>query len=93
MLNFGPLTDAEGAQKVAKRLMAQYTQNNATHISENNISMIMHDIYKSIGIDAKLKQEDYKEYFKILDANEDGYVTVNDLEELAIKYLTGGSSS
>ena len=50
---------------------------------------MMIDAYKSMSKGFNPSKADVDTYFKILDRNGDGRVTLQDIEAIAVKYLVG----
>lgn len=81
------LTDKEHAMNVGKRLFEYYDKDKSSKIDEHEISNMMSDIYNCIGISFKPKDQDIKEFKDILDSDNDGKVSVMDIQSLMVKYL------
>ncbi|KRX02884.1 hypothetical protein PPERSA_04087 [Pseudocohnilembus persalinus] len=91
-LTVGGLTDREGARAIAKKLFESYKQDSKDELKKNDISPMMVDAYKCMQKGFNPSKADVETYFQVLDRNSDGRVTLQDLEQLAIKYLVGDNS-
>ena len=88
LVNSG-LTDIEGARNVARKILDTYDRDRNGHIDSIEVVPMIVDAYKSFNRVFSPSRADIESYLKILDRNGDGRVTIQDLEDLCTKYLTG----
>lgn len=81
------LTNEKHAKSLANHFFQYYNKQNKQYIDNFDLSIILIDIYKSIGIDYEPKEQDLEEYKKILDIDRDGKITKEDVEKLMIRFL------
>ena len=86
---FGGITDLEGAKQVARRLFEQYDRDRNGLLDSIEVAPMMVDAYRAMNKGFNPSKADVDTYSRILDRNNDGKVTLQDLEELAVKYLVG----
>jgi Ca2+-binding EF-hand superfamily protein len=87
MVNAG-LTDRAGAKNVAKRILDTYDRGSDGVIDSIEVVPMIVDAYKSFNRVFSPSRADIESYLKVLDRNGDGKVTIQDLEDLCVKYLT-----
>lgn len=87
LVNSG-LTDREGAKNVARRILDTYDRDRNGVIDSLEVTPMIVDAYKSFNRVFAPSRSDIESYLKILDRNGDGKVTLSDLEDLCVKYLT-----
>jgi Ca2+-binding EF-hand superfamily protein len=87
LVNSG-LTDRQGAKNVAKRILDTYDRDSNGVIDSIEVVPMIVDAYKSFNRVFSPSRADIESYLKVLDRNGDGRVTIQDLEELCMKYLT-----
>ncbi len=83
----GGVCDLAGAKAVARSIIEQYDRNGKGWIYINEVPSMMVDAYRSINKGFNPSQADSETYHKVLDKDSDGKVTLQDLEELSVKYL------
>jgi Ca2+-binding EF-hand superfamily protein len=88
LVNSG-LTDPEGARSVARKILETYDRDRNGHIDSIEVVPMIVDAYKSFNRVFSPSRADIESYLKVLDRNGDGRVTLQDLEDLCTKYLTG----
>ena len=88
LVNSG-LTDPEGARNVARKILDTYDRDRNGHIDSIEVVPMIVDAYKSFNRVFSQSRADIESYLKVPDRNGDGRVTIQDLEELCMKYLTG----
>jgi hypothetical protein len=88
LVNSG-LTDMEGAKNVARKILDTYDRDRNGHIDSIEVVPMIVDAYKSFNRVFSPSRADIESYLKVLDRNGDGRVTIQDLEDLCNKYLTG----
>ncbi|CAD8078073.1 unnamed protein product [Paramecium primaurelia] len=86
-LNLG-LTDVEGAKAVARRLFDTYDRDRNGQIDNVEVVPMIVDVYKSFNRIFSPARGDIDSFYKVLDRNQDGKITYQDLEDLCIRYLT-----
>lgn len=87
---FGGITDLEGAKSVARRIFETYDRDRNGLLDSIEVAPMMVDAYRAMNKGFNPSKADVDTYSRILDRNNDGKVTLQDIEELAIKYLVGG---
>lgn len=92
LVNSG-LTDMDGARNVARKILDTYDRDRNGHIDSIEVVPMIVDAYKSFNRMFSPSRADIESYLKVLDRNGDGRVTIQDLEDLCAKYLTGRWSS
>ena len=86
---FGGITDLEGAKLVARRIFDQYDRDRNGLLDSIEVAPMMVDAYRAMNKGFNPSKADVDTYSRILDRNNDGKVTLQDIEELAVKYLVG----
>ena len=89
-VSFGGLTDLEGAKAVARRLFDTYDRDRDQSINNVEVVPMIVDSYRAFNRNFTPSKGDIDAYFKVLDRNKDGRVTLQDIETLCIKYLVAG---
>lgn len=84
---FTNLIDEDGAEFLARRVLQFYDVDKNGHIDAGEIKAILKDIYKIIGRTYEPTEKDVKELAAVLDKNNDGIITAEDIETCALKYL------
>ena len=77
----------DNAKNLAKRLFEYYNKDQSGDIEDYEISAMMSDVYRAIGKNFTPTDEDIKQYIQVVDHDQDGKVTLRDLEQMLIKYL------
>ena len=86
------LTDEETSNNIARRLMEQYDRSRTGTIDRNGSVPMLLDTYRKMNNrTANPSSQEIDGFFKVLDKNRDGRVTLPDLEALCRKYLVNGS--
>ena len=88
-LAFGGITDIEGARQIARRIFETYDRDRNGLLDSIEVAPMMVDAYRAMNKGFNPSKADVDTYSRILDRNNDGRVTLQDLEDLAIKYLVG----
>jgi len=83
----GGLTDTENAKNLARRMFKLYNKDLSGTIDDFEIGPMISDVYRAIGKEYNPTQEDIHQYIQTVDFDKDGKVSVQDLEQLLIKYL------
>ena len=78
LINSG-LTDREGAKSVARRILDTYDRDRNGVIDSIEVVPMIVDAYKSFNRVFSPSRADIESYLKILDRNNDGRVTIQDL--------------
>lgn len=86
---FGGITDIDGAKQVARRIFEQYDRDRNGLLDGIEVAPMMVDAYRAMNKGFNPSKADVDTYSRILDRNNDGRVTLQDIEDLAIKYLVG----
>lgn len=86
---FGGITDIDGAKQVARRIFEQYDRDRNGLLDGIEVAPMMVDAYRAMNKGFNPSKADVDTYSRILDRNNDGKVTLQDIEDLAIKYLVG----
>mmetsp|Transcript_133656 Transcript_133656/g.198677 ORF Transcript_133656/g.198677 Transcript_133656/m.198677 type:complete len:85 (+) Transcript_133656:129-383(+) len=81
----------EGALAVAKRVFAQYDKDSNGLLDSIEVAPMMVDAYRAMNKGFNPSRADVDTYSRILDKDNDGRVTLKDIEDIAIKYLVGDS--
>lgn len=89
---FGGITDLEGAKQAARRIFEQYDRDHNGLLDTIEVAPMMVDAYRAMNKGFNPSKADVDTYSRILDRNNDGRVTLQDIEDLAIKYLVGDLS-
>lgn len=89
-LPFGGITDQEGAKAVARKLFESYDKDRNGVLDKFEVGPMMVDAYKSINKGFNPSAADLETYLRVLDKDNDGRVTYQDIEAIAMKYLVGG---
>ena len=82
------ITTVEGAKNVAQRLMNLYDKDRDGNLNFSEVQPMMQGVYKAMRENYEPKPQDIKGFQDVLDNNGDGLITLSDLEQLAIQYLT-----
>ena len=86
---FGGITDLEGAKSVARRIFETYDRDRNGLLDSIEVAPMMVDAYRAMNKGFNPSKADVDTYSRILDRNNDGKITLQDIEELAVKYLVG----
>ena len=89
-VSFAGLTDLEGAKAVARRLFDTYDRDRDQSINNVEVVPMIVDSYRAFNRNFTPSKGDIDAYFKVLDRNKDGRVSLQDIETLCIKYLVAG---
>ena len=80
--------DIEGARSLARRIFDAYDRDKSGAIESYEIGQMMTDTYKSINKSFVPSQYDIDTYIKVLDKDNDGKVTLSDIEGMVMKLMT-----
>ena len=83
---FGGITDIEGAKAVARRIFEQYDKDRNGLLDTVEVAPMMSDAYRAMNKGFNPSRADVDTYSRILDRNNDGRVTLQDVEEWAIRF-------
>ena len=87
---FSGLTDLEGAKAVARRLFDTYDRDRDGSISNVEVVPMIVDSYRAFNRNFTPSKGDIDAYFKVLDRNKDNRVSLQDIENICIRYLVAG---
>ena len=87
--SYSNVSDLENAKLIAKRLFEAYDKDKSTQIENYEITPMLQDTYRYMNKAFNPSKNDIESYFKVLDRNGDGRVTLADVENLVIRYLVG----
>jgi Ca2+-binding EF-hand superfamily protein len=79
--------DYESAKLLAKKIFEIYDKDKSGAIESYEIGEMMVDTYKSINKLFNPSQYDIETYMKIMDKDQDGRVTLRDVEAMVIKMM------
>ncbi|EGR32162.1 hypothetical protein IMG5_094250 [Ichthyophthirius multifiliis] len=85
----GALCSEENARIVAKRIFEQYDRSRKGNIDVNDGSYMIADAYKAINKQFSANPQYASSYYRVIDVNQDGQATIQDIESLCLKYLCG----
>ena len=69
--------------------MDLYDRNRDQKIDRTESVPILVDVYRNFSIQFNPNTQDIDSFYKVLDTDNDKQVTIQDLENLCIRYLTG----
>ena len=78
--SYGGLSDIDNAKRIAKRIFDLYDNDRSGAIENYEIHHMMRDAYKTINKSFEPSQADVESYIDVLDRDNDGRVTLNDIE-------------
>ena len=82
-------TDIESAKAIARKIFETYDRDRSTILENYEISPLLQDVYKSMNRSFTPSRLDVESYARVLDRNGDGKVTLQDIENLCVRYLVG----
>ncbi|EGR29580.1 hypothetical protein IMG5_152910, partial [Ichthyophthirius multifiliis] len=88
----GALTDPDNAKAVAKRLFEQYDRSRKGRIDANDSLSMIQDTYKYLNTQINLNIDYSNSYQRVIDTNGDKQCTIEDIENLCMKYLCGAET-
>jgi len=88
-LNTSAQSDIESAKAIARKIFEIYDRDRSTVLENHEISPLLTDVYKSMNRNFTPSKLDVESYARVLDRNGDGRVTLQDVENLCIRYLVG----
>jgi len=86
---YGGLSDIDNAKRIAKRIFDMYDNDHSGAIEAYEIHHMMRDAYKTINKSFEPSKADIDSYIDVLDRDNDGRVTLSDIEQLVIRFLVG----
>ena len=87
--SYGGLSDIDNAKRIAKRIFDLYDNDRSGAIEHYEIHHMMRDAYKTINKSFEPSKADVDSYIDVLDRDNDGRVTLSDIEQLVIRFLVG----
>ena len=88
-LNNSAQSDIESAKAIARKIFEIYDRDRSTVLENHEISPLLTDVYKSMNRNFTPSKLDVESYARVIDRNGDGRVTLQDVENLCIRYLVG----
>ncbi len=85
----GGLSDLDNAKRIARRIFDLYDNDKSGAIESYEIHHMMRDAYKTINKSFEPSKADIDSYIEVLDRDNDGRVTLADIEQLVIRFLVG----
>ena len=79
--------DYESAKLLAKKIFEIYDKDKSGVIESYEIGEMMVDTYKSINKLFNPSQYDIETYMKIMDKDQDGRITLRDIEAMVVKMM------
>lgn len=80
------ICDRDSSKEAARALFQRYSGRNGS-IDNSEVSSMLVDLYRGINKGFNPSQGDIESYFRALDQDNDGRVTLEDIERLAFRYL------
>ena len=80
--------EVEQAKKLAKKIMQTYDKNRKGIIQRKEIIKMIMDGYKPLDTCHQPSETEIQSYMNVLDKDGDGKITLTDLEDTCIRYLT-----
>ena len=87
--SYSNVSDLENARLIAKRLFEFYDKDRSGQVENYEITPMLQDTYRHMNKAFNPSKNDIESYFKVLDRNGDGRITLADVENLVIRYLVG----
>ena len=85
----GGLTDQDTCKNLAKRLFDLYDKDSSNSLEEVECGPMIADVYKTIGRNYQVDDEDRRCMMEVLDPDKKGYATLEDFEKIMKKFLCG----
>ncbi|EGR28001.1 hypothetical protein IMG5_185030 [Ichthyophthirius multifiliis] len=82
-------SEIENAKFVARRIFENYDKGKKGYLELQDLDPMVKDAYQSFHIDYYGQNNHIETYKSVLDTNNDGRVTYQDIENLCLKYLCG----
>eukprot|EP01015_Nassula_variabilis_P019040 TRINITY_DN3176_c0_g1_i3.p1 TRINITY_DN3176_c0_g1~~TRINITY_DN3176_c0_g1_i3.p1 ORF type:complete len:214 (+),score=72.84 TRINITY_DN3176_c0_g1_i3:66-707(+) len=83
------VSDLDNAKAIARRIFDTYDRDRNGVIDPHEIPAMMSDAYKTINKAFTPSKADVDSYIKVLDRDNDGRVTLPDIEQVVIRFLLG----
>ena len=80
--------ERNASRKLARILLKTYDKDRDGKLNEKEVSSMMIDGYKSVNPYYKPSKVERESYMKMLDKNNDGRITLEDLEESCMRFLS-----
>ena len=87
--SYSNISDLDNAKLIARRLFELYDKDKSSLIEGYEITPMLQDTYRYMNRAFNPSKLDIDSYFRVLDRNGDGKVTLGDLESLCVRYLVG----
>ena len=87
--SYSNISDLDNAKAIARRLFELYDKDKSSLIEGYEITPMLQDTYRYMNRAFNPSKLDVDSYFRVLDRNGDGRVTLGDLESLCVRYLVG----
>lgn len=88
LINTG-LTDVDGARQIASNLFNFYNRDGSSGIDSVKVTPMLGNAYRVFNSDYNPQKDDVNSFFQTLDVDRNSKVTLDDLENLCVRYLTG----
>ena len=88
VVNKPSLEERNASKKLAKILMRTYDKDRDGKLNEKEVSSMMIDGYKPINPYYRPSKVERDSYMKMLDKNNDGKITIEDLEDSCVRFIT-----
>jgi len=72
---------------VATRLFRMFDLNNDNYITESEVTNLLNETYRQVGMSYQPRAEDVKHWMSMADTNSDGRVSLEEYTELVLKSL------
>ena len=82
---FGGITDYDGAKEIARKVFSLYDKDHDGILDISELPPMMSDAYRAMNKSFSPSRTDSESYFRLLDRDGDGRITLKDLEELAVR--------
>jgi len=87
--SYSNLSELDNAKLIARRLFELYDKDKSSLIEGYEITPMLQDTYRYMNRAFNPSKLDIDSYFKVLDRNGDGRITLGDIESLCVRYLVG----
>ena len=72
---------------VARRLFKIFDKDENGSLTDDEVPFIIQETYREMGQNYQPSKEDVKSYMKMVDADGDGKITLNEFEEIILRSL------
>ncbi|CAD8096098.1 unnamed protein product [Paramecium primaurelia] len=86
-VNFGGVLDPEQCKQLAQRILALYDGNSDGNIDSFEVGYMLSDCYRAMNKGFNPTPTDIASYSRILDRKGTGRVTLEDIEQLCLKFF------